>query len=225
MNYFMKRVLVLIISLFLVSTLFGQYKGGHNSASKDKEKSFIKEIGIGVGYPFPVSSKTTANIGLAAELKMTYPISDYFNFSFGVELNQLKQEKDTIIFTLNTACKDAKMSSWYLTVPLAFSFYPIESHNWSVFAGAYTGVRLSAKTEGIFYDPSDYTAPMYDMSKDAPMKKVDFGVDLGFSYHLVLMKKYKLNIKPKYRFGLIKLLENKSDIYNQGFQLMLSVEL
>ncbi len=221
----MKRVLVLIVSMFLASTLFGQHNSGHNSASKNKEKSFIKELGVGVGYPFPVSSKTTANIGLAAEIKMTYPINDYFNFSFGVELNQLKQEKDTVIFTLYTACKDAKMTSWYLTIPLSFSFYPLESRDWSVFAGAYTGMRLSAKTVGIFYDPSDETAPMYDISKDAPMKKVDFGVDLGFSYHLVLMKEYKLNIKPKYRFGLIKLLENKSDIYNQGFQLMLSVEL
>lgn len=217
---------MVFFSLFVLSSivLFSQENSRIDKPSL-MEKGFRKEVGIGIGYPFPVNDGATGKFGLSGELKISYSLNPRTDFIVGVEVNQLRQEKDTLIFTSSTACKDAKINSWYLTVPLLFSFNLIDNRNWSLFAGAYTGIRLSAKTSGIFYDPGDDSAPRYDMSKDAPLTKVDFGLDLGFAYRFVMMDKYYMTIKPRYRYGLIKLLENENEIYNRGFQLMLSVKL
>ncbi len=108
----------------------------------------------------------------------------------------------------------------YLRVPLLFKYnMPFKNFSLIGLAGPYGGYALSLKS-GETNQNLDLTSYRRLSFSENDVRRLDFGVLLGFGIEKIIANKLKTKLTFRYNFGMLDIMkDNLSTFYNRGYSL------
>ncbi len=215
----MKNLILILAFIFSYSLTFGQ----------GDSTFFFDEFSISLNETNVNDNNTNDGIGFGIGAYHAFSADKKVNLIIGFEYNKTSQFK-TIMYEGHFAhSTDLTYYINSVSIPLTVRVNFGNKSKAFVETGPFLDLNIRARKKGTMhtYLPNannqiEYNE--YEFDGKANISNLNYGISFGLGIDIPLSK-YKLMIKPEYKFGVTSLYDYGDQIFNRYFRIMIRVKI
>lgn len=215
----MKKSFLILTLVFLTTLTFSQ-----------ENKTFpFNEFSISINRTNLEDDNTENKIGFGIGTYHTFLKEKKINLRIGIEYNRTSQLKK--YFYEGRFAKSSDLYYYINSLSIPFTTKINFGHKAKLFleTGLFTDLNIGSKRKGTMhsYLPNANNQLEYkefEFEENAQISAINYGFSIGIGINVPLFK-YRLTIKPEYKYGAHKLYDYGSQIFNRYYRVILGIEI